>query len=384
LDLENKVINILQENNIEYTLTLPCAKIKRLIELASENLEHIPLTREEEGIGIASGLYFAGKRAILMMQSGGIGNSLNALLSLAQTYEIPLPMIISWRGIYKEKIEAQKPMGEYLPAIFDAVKLPHVLVEEEQDLWKIKDAINRSYEEKIPIGILISPKFWEASTPEEIGKKDKIATGTPNRISETKIELSTSVNNPSLIRYDAIEASIEYLKDKIVISNIGIPSKELHELYDQESNFYMLGSFGMASPIGLGVALAQENEVIVLDGDASILTNPNILGTISSLKEKCRNLTIILLDNGTCGSTGNQETLALDMLDLEVIAQAFGISSTQKAYTKEEIVEAYKSDTAGPRLVHVLIKAGQKSEIKNVPYTAVEIKKRFMQYLKKI
>lgn len=382
MDLEKKVITVLQENKIEYALTLPCAKIKRLIILASENFEHIPLSREEEGIGIASGLFQAGKRSILMMQSGGIGNSLNALLSLAQVYQIPLPMIISWRGVYKEKIEAQKPMGEFLPAIFDAVKLPRVLVEEEKDLWKIKDAINRSYEEKIPIGILISPKFWEASTPEE-DMKIKQSLEAPSRKDTTNIFQPSIINEPTLIRYEAIEAATEYLKGKIIISNIGIPSKELYELCEQDSNFYMLGSFGMASPIGLGVALAQEDEVIVLDGDASILTNPNILGTISLLKEKCKNLTIVLLDNGTCGSTGNQETLALTTLDLEVIAQAFGISATQKAYTKEEILEALQQDIPGPKLIHVIIKAGQKPEIQNVPLTAIEIKKRFMHYLKK-
>ena len=383
MDLEKKVITVLQENKIEYALTLPCAKIKRLIVLASENFEHIPLSREEEGIGIASGLYLAGKRSILMMQSGGIGNSLNALLSLAQVYQIPIPMIISWRGVYKEKIEAQKPMGEYLPAIFDAVKLPHVLVEEEQDLWKIKDAITRSYEEKIPIGILISPKFWEASIPDEVDNIIEQTLEAPSRKDTVNAFQPSTVNDPSLIRYEAIEAAVDYLNGKIVISNIGIPSKELYELCDQESNFYMLGSFGMASPIGLGVALAQENEVIVLDGDASILTNPNILGTISLLKEKCKNLTIVLLDNGTCGSTGNQETLALTTLDLEVIAQAFGICATQKVYTKEEILEALQRDIPGPKLNHVIIKAGQKPEIQNVPLTAVEIKKRFMAYFKK-
>jgi sulfopyruvate decarboxylase subunit beta len=146
----------------------------------------------------------------------------------------------------------------------------------------------------------------------------------------------------------------------------------------------MLGSFGMVSPIGLGLALAQENEVIVLDGDASILTNPNILGTITMLQGKCQNLTILLLDNGTCGSTGNQETLALRYIDLETLAKAFGIKSTQKAYSRVDIAHSLEKEVLGPRLIHIIINAGQKAEIKNVPYTTEEIKNRFMQYLRRL
>ncbi|MHA1131034.1 MAG: thiamine pyrophosphate-binding protein, partial [Candidatus Helarchaeota archaeon] len=105
---EEKVIKILKKHLIEHIFSVPCAKIRNLLILCSQHFNHLPLTREEEGIGIAAGAYLAGShRSILLIQSGGIGNSINALLSLAVLHKIPLPILISWRGIYKEKIIAQ-------------------------------------------------------------------------------------------------------------------------------------------------------------------------------------------------------------------------------------------------------------------------------------
>ncbi len=70
------------------------------------------------------------------------------------------------------------------------------------------------------------------------------------------------------------------------MSNLGWPSKELYALKHQPSNFYMLGSMGMATPIGLGIALASSKEVFVIDGDGSLLMNPGTLATAASLRRK--------------------------------------------------------------------------------------------------
>ena len=74
-------------------------------------------------------------------------------------------------------------------------------------------------------------------------------------------------------RVDIIEAIIPVISDELVVSNIGLPSQELHMLDDQPTNFYMLGTMGLTSSIGLGLALSQKETVIAIDGDGSILTN---------------------------------------------------------------------------------------------------------------
>lgn len=73
-----------------------------------------------------------------------------------------------------------------------------------------------------------------------------------------------------MIRYDAIKEIMEHITDELVIGNIGFPSKELYKIKDRNKNFYMLGSMGLASSIGLGISLSQNNQkVISLDGDYS-------------------------------------------------------------------------------------------------------------------
>ena len=109
-------------------------------------------------------------------------------------------------------------------------------------------------------------------------------------------------------RVDIIEAIIPVITDKLVVSNIGLPSQELHMLDDQPTNFYMLGTMGLASSIGLGLALSQKETVIAIDGDGSILTNLGTLPTIAN--NVADNFILLIIDNGTYGSTGDQPTYA--------------------------------------------------------------------------
>ena len=79
-----------------------------------------------------------------------------------------------------------------------------------------------------------------------------------------------------MIRSEILKELVPLISDHLVVCNIGLPSQELHSIDDQPSNFYMLGTMGLASSIGLGLALTQKEKVIAIDGDGSVLTN---LGT---------------------------------------------------------------------------------------------------------
>ena len=93
-----------------------------------------------------------------------------------------------------------------------------------------------------------------------------------------------------MIRSELLKKLIPIISDQLVVSNIGLPSQELHMLCDQPSNFYMLGTMGLASSIGLGLALAQTAKVIAIDGDGSILTNLGTLPTIANNVAFCPSL----------------------------------------------------------------------------------------------
>ena len=86
-----------------------------------DELTTIPLTREEEGVGIAVGLNLSGRRSALMMQASGMGNSLNAIGSVAMAQRIPLLCIVTERGGLGETVSTQVPFGAALPRVLDAM-----------------------------------------------------------------------------------------------------------------------------------------------------------------------------------------------------------------------------------------------------------------------
>jgi sulfopyruvate decarboxylase alpha subunit len=85
-------------------------------------------TREEEAFGIAAGLYLGGVHPAVMLQSSGLGNSLNALTSLVVPYQVPMLILISMRGDAGEWNSAQVPMGRAVVPILDAMGIPHMTV----------------------------------------------------------------------------------------------------------------------------------------------------------------------------------------------------------------------------------------------------------------
>ena len=103
-------------------------------------------------------------------------------------------------------------------------------------------------------------------------------------------------------RYELLETLVPVLKDALVVCNIGIPSQELHEIVDRDNHFYMLGSMGLCSSIGLGLALTTSKRVVALEGDGSVLMNLGPLATIGNRAPD--NLVLLIIHNGSYGSTG--------------------------------------------------------------------------------
>ena len=97
-------------------------------------------------------------------------------------------------------------------------------------------------------------------------------------------------------RKDAIQIISKSIKDNPIISANGFISRELFNAYEKKSNFYMIGSMGLASSIGLGVSLKNPKKLVyVFDGDGNILMNLGSMTTIGKLKPK--NLIHIIFDN---------------------------------------------------------------------------------------
>lgn len=138
-----------------------------------------------------------------------------------------------------------------------------------------------------------------------------------------------------MIRSEVLKELQPIISDQLIVCNIGLPSQELHLMDDQPSNFYMLGTMGLSSSIGLGLALAQDEKVIAIDGDGSVLTNLCTLPTIAN--NPANNFILLIIDNGSYGSTGDQPTYAGRKTSLAKMAEAAGC---------ENVIECSAADTA--------------------------------------
>lgn len=378
---EEETVELFAQNHIDLVATLPCDRLKNLLPLVSKRFFEVPLTREEDGIGICAGAFLAGAKPLMLIQSTGVGNLLNALSSLNFTYELPLPIVASWRGVYQESIPAQVYWGTHIKAVLNALDVTTYEVHTVEGLPVVGQAIQESYSTSLPVVVLISPELWQCTPPgvfQQPGDEgtDLLGESGKERSKSAALSLEAQVECSVMTRYEAIEAAVPYLRGRTVVCNLGVPCKELYALCDQPSNFYMLGSMGLASSIGLGISLFNKNEVVVLDGDGSLLMNPNVLCSIS--QQARDNLTVVALDNATYGSTGDQCT-ASQQLDLELLARGFGIEHTSKAYTAEDLLTALQLPV-GPKFIHVVIKPGN-ANVPDLPCSATEIKRRFMAHL---
>ncbi len=369
--VEDRLVDILKSARIDTILALPCDRVKWLLKRVSETGSYVPLTREEEGVGISAGVSLAGGRPAMIIQSSGLGNMINALVSLSAYYRIPLPLFISHRGMYGEQIEAQKPMGRALKALLRASGITYTVLERTEDLRKIERPLGRVFKEDRVHAFLLSPRLWEGCEGTAYTYGERVFKTVSINRSRRKLKARHT-------RYEIISALREILSSQVVVCNLGVPSKELYHILEQPSNFYMLGSMGMATPIGLGIALKSKKRVFVIDGDGSLLMNSGTLATVAHLNPG--NLTIIAIDNGVYGSTGNQPTHSFNLSDLSVVARGFGLRSVFQCQSIDELKTALRSRKGGTKFIHVLARPGNE-RVKNIPFSGPEIKDRFMRWL---
>ena len=143
-----------------------------------------------------------------------------------------------------------------------------------------------------------------------------------------------------MLRAKCIEAIYPELQDKLVVTIMGACAQELYDLGHRDNFFYLQHAMGLASSIGLGLAMHRPNEhVVVFDGDGSVLMNLGALATMSRYKPN--NLTHIIFDNGSLLSTGGFATHTTDgTTDLATIAKGAGCQHVSLAHTPFEFMEA--------------------------------------------
>jgi thiamine pyrophosphate-dependent acetolactate synthase large subunit-like protein len=165
--------------------------------------------------------------------------------------------------------------------------------------------------------------------------------------------------------------------DALTIVCNGMIGRELYTHADAPSRFYMIGSMGLASSIGLGLALVQPSRtVVVFDGDGNVLMN---LGGVASVAAaSAPNFYHIVFDNAAHGSTGDQRTIS-DRVPLEAVARAAGYRHAVRVADAGALGAALDTLFAqpGPAMLLVEVERGNQPGIGRVAPSPVELTERF-------
>jgi thiamine pyrophosphate-dependent acetolactate synthase large subunit-like protein len=168
--------------------------------------------------------------------------------------------------------------------------------------------------------------------------------------------------------------------DELVVSSLGTPSYLLHAAGDRPLNFYLWAAMGMASSVGLGLAIARpDRRVVVVDGDGAALMNLNGMVTVGWRAP--RNLLWLVLENGVFLETGGQPIATGRGANLVQIARGAGIANAEAANAPAELTTLLDRGLAnpGPTLVVARVNADGTRELP--PVDPIRLKHRFVDHL---
>jgi sulfopyruvate decarboxylase subunit beta len=158
-----------------------------------------------------------------------------------------------------------------------------------------------------------------------------------------------------LLRLDALNAVYPLLEHRAVVTIMGAVAAELQSIGHRPNFFYLQHAMGLASSMGLGIALAQpDRQVVVFDGDGSVLMNLGGLTTLARYRP--RNLVHVVFDNESLLSVGGFPTATSTGSDLAAIAAASGIPRTSTVRTLEDFTSSFNDALAAGDLTTIVAK----------------------------
>jgi len=154
----DEFLNALKQQGFSIASGVPCSYFKDLLtSLETDNeIKYIPATREDEAIGIVCGSYFGGKTGIVVMQNSGFAVIGDALTSLAQLYEIPMLILVSWRGLEPDKDSPEHSiMGEVTENVLEAYHIPYWELKETDWQRTLEIALSVMNEQSLPVCLIV-------------------------------------------------------------------------------------------------------------------------------------------------------------------------------------------------------------------------------------
>ena len=364
----------LKRHDFQFYCGVPCSYLKDLINFAINDCEYVMATNEGEAIAIASGAVIGGKKSVVLMQNSGLTNATSPLISLVHPFKIPILGFVSLRGESGLIDEPQHElMGEITPDLLSLMKirweyLSHDIAEASLQLERANEWIekNESYFFIVRKGTFHPVDHLKESL----------------QLSNNSLKINKKKNDQIPTRFEALQV-IQSLKDQhtIHLATTGKTGRELYEIEDSQNNFYMVGSMGCISSIGLGMSIAKKDKkFIAIDGDGALLMRLGNLATNGYYSPS--NLLHILLDNHSYDSTGGQMTVSQHTNFIEMAA-ACGYKQSIYAHNLLELrnyIQFWKRHQE-LTFLYMKIAKGSKNGIGRPRQSPVEIKERLQVFL---
>ena len=158
--IQKKVFNYLLKNNVKNFVGVPDSTMKHFINEGVKKNKILITTREEEAIGIATGMSMSKSDSLVFMQNAGFANSLSTITSLVQLYKIPMIFLIGWRGFLKNDAPEHTKIGKIQPKLLQALSLQSKILNEKN--WKTScDWALKLIKEKKPCVLILKRDFLD-------------------------------------------------------------------------------------------------------------------------------------------------------------------------------------------------------------------------------
>jgi len=366
-----KFYKLLNDSEIDFFTGVPDSLLKDICAYITDNTpkeRNIIAANEGNAIGLAAGYHMAtGKIPLVYLQNSGIGNTVNPLLSLTdkQVYNIPVLLMIGWRGEPGKKDEPQHiTQGEVTLDLLDAMKIPYLVLEGDakEIEHQLKTAVNTIETSGSSFALVVKKGVFE---------KYSI---------KAKLE-----NSYELSREEAIKIIVNHLDgSEVVVSTTGKTSRELFEYREElnqahDKDFLTVGSMGHSNQIALGIAISKPHrKVICIDGDGAMLMHMGSMAIVGNLAPK--NYLHIVINNGAHESVGGQPTVSFG-IDIPAIAKANGYKFTRLVSNHEELKNTLISLNSDdyPALIEVRVKMVSRDDLGRPTIKPADNKKEFMK-----
>jgi phosphonopyruvate decarboxylase len=357
---------------------VPCSFFSSLIQEMEEtsDIKYVNAVNEGDALAIACGAFLGSKKSCLLIQNSGLGNAINPLTSLALTFHIPVLLFISWRGDPEAALDEPQHqlMGRITSSMLELMGITwKILPSDEEEAYVMLIKLTEQMEQSSkPVAILVKKGTFEKVKNEEI-----------KRCYQRRIPFSSKhedilENLPELHRDEVlytIQNSI-YSED-LIFATTGYTARALYAIKDVPNQFYMVGSMGCVSSLGLGMALARpERRVIVIDGDGALLMRAGALAAIGA--ECPSNYLHILLNNYSYESTGGQRTVA-ENVNFTRLALSTGYKKVKRINSLSELNETMKEKQSDLTFIEISTSKSQESKLPRPEEASSKIASRFRE-----